>query len=72
MEIVEADKIDVREIALKWTIKDEVNMVLTITGKFYLPPIQQVNWDFISDLLRGDIKNVHPFSDYFSLCMEMT
>ena len=46
--------IDVREMALKCTTKSEVYKVLTTTGEIYLPPVDQINWDFIRDLLSGD------------------
>ena len=53
--------IDVREMALKCTTKSEVYKVLTITGGIYLPPADQINWDFIRDLLFDD-KLLYPFS----------
>ena len=53
--------IDIMEMALKCTTKSEVYKVLTITGGIYLPPVDQINWDFIRDLLLGD-KLVSPFS----------
>ena len=46
--------LDVRDMALKWSTKGEVYKVLTIPGTMYLPPVEQVNSDFIRDLLRGD------------------
>ena len=56
MEPRNTETIDVIELALKWSTKEEVYKVLTISGKVYLPPVQQVNWDFIHDLLWGDKK----------------
>ena len=46
--------IDVREMALKWTTKAEVYKVLTTTGGIYLPSVDQINWDFIRDILSGE------------------
>ena len=54
MEEENMSMVDVREIALKWSTKDEVYKVLTITGNVYLPPVQQVNSNFIRDVLWGD------------------
>ena len=46
--------IDVREMALKWTTKREVYRVLTTTAGVYLPSIDQINWDFVRDILSWD------------------
>ena len=46
--------IDVREIAMKCKTKGEVYKVLTTTGELYLQPIDQVNWDYIRDIISGD------------------
>ena len=54
MEEQKMSSIDVREMALKCTTKSEVYKVLTTTGEIYLPPVDQINWDFIRDLLSGD------------------
>ena len=54
MEEEKLRTIDVREIALKCTTKAEVYKVLTIIGGIYLPPIEQINSDFIRDILSGD------------------
>ena len=43
--------INVREIGLKWSTKSEVYKVLTITGGVYLPPVQQINSEFIREVL---------------------
>ena len=51
MEEEELANIDVREMALKWTTKAEVYKVLTMTGEVYLPSVDQINADFIMDLL---------------------
>ena len=56
MNEVNREVVDVRELALKWSSKEEVYKVHTITGKVYLPPVQQVNWDFINDLMWGENK----------------
>ena len=50
----EMSTLDVRDMTLKWSTKEEVYKVLTISGAMYLPPVDQVNSDFIRDLLRGD------------------
>ena len=60
MEETKTVVVDVRELTLKWSNKEEVYKVLTITVKVYLPPAAQVNCDFIGDLLSGD-KNVMLF-----------
>ena len=54
MEEEKQNIIDVREMALKWTTKGEIYKVLTTTGEIYLPPIDQINWDYIRDILWGD------------------
>ena len=54
MEDENMSSIDVREMALTCTTKSEVYKVLTLTGNVYLPPIQQVNSDFIRDILWGE------------------
>ena len=54
MEEEKLSTIDVREMALKCTTKEEVYKVLTTTGGVYLPPVEQTNWDFIRDILWGD------------------
>ena len=46
--------LDVRDMAMKWTTKDEVYKVLTVTGNISLPPMAQINCDFIRDILCGD------------------
>ena len=46
--------IDVREMALKCTSKAEVCRVLTTTAGVYLPPLDQINWDFARDILSGE------------------
>ena len=51
MEDEKLSSIDVREMALKWTTKAEVYKVLNTTGGIYLPPVDQINWDFIRDIL---------------------
>ena len=56
MEETKTEVVDVRELGLKRSSKEKVYKVLTITGKVYLPPVQQINCDFISDLLSGDKK----------------
>ena len=60
MDLENTETIDARELALKWSTKEEVYKVLTISGNVYLPPVQQINCDFIRDLLWGD-KNVSSF-----------
>ena len=50
----------IREMAFKCT-KSKVNKVLTFTWGIYLPPVDQISWDFIRDLLSVD-KLVSPFS----------
>ena len=37
--------------------KKEVYDLMTVTGGYYLPTIEQANFDYISDILSGD-KNV--------------
>ena len=54
MEEEKTDTLDVREMALKWTTKAEVYKVLTVTCGLYLPPIDQTNCDYVSDILCGD------------------
>ena len=54
---MEKDKIktlDVREMALKWTTKAEVDKKLTITGGVYLAPMDQTNCDYVREILNGD------------------
>ena len=54
MEEEKLDNIDIRELARKSTTKAEVYKVLTTTGGIYLPPVDQINSDFIRDILAGD------------------
>ena len=54
MEEEKLSTIDESEIALKCTTKAEVYKVLTITGGVCLPPIEQINSDFVRDILTGD------------------
>ena len=54
MEDENMSSIDVREMALTCTTKSEVYKVLTLTVNVYPPPIQQVNSDFIRDILWGE------------------
>ena len=55
MEEEKLANIDVREMALKSTKKAEIYKVLTTTGEINLiPPVDQINSDFIRDILSGD------------------
>ena len=54
MEEEKLVNIDVREMALKSTTKAEIYKVLTTTGEIYLLPVDQINYDFIRDILSGD------------------
>ena len=46
--------LDVKETNLKCTGKIEVYKILSITSNVYLLPQNQINSDFISDILSGD------------------
>ena len=52
-----------RIFALKCTTKAEVYKVSTITGGIYLPPIEQINSDFIREILSGD--KLVSYDNYF-------
>ena len=54
MEEEKLTKIDVKEMALECTTKAEIYKVLVNCGRVYLPPVDQINDDFISDILSGD------------------
>ena len=54
MEEEKLAKIDVREIALKCSTKAEVYRVLVISGGIYLPSVDQINGEFIRDILSGE------------------
>ena len=54
MEEAKMSSIDVREMALRWSTKAEVYKVLSTTGGICLPPVDQVNCDFVRDILSGD------------------
>ena len=54
MEEEKSLMIDIREMALKCTSKGEDYKVLTTTDGIYLPPVQQINWGFVRDILCGD------------------
>ena len=54
MEEEKLTKINVREMALKCTTKADVYKVLINCGRVYLPPVDQINGDFISNILSGD------------------
>ena len=45
---------DVREMVLKCTTKAEVYKVLVTSGGIYLPSVDQINGDYIRDILTGD------------------
>ena len=53
----------VKEFGIVSQSKKEVYDVLTIEGGYYLPPIEQANADYISDILSGD-KMVFSFVIY--------
>ena len=44
----------VKEFGIVSQSKKEVYGVLTVEGGYYLPPIEQANADYISDILKGD------------------
>ena len=54
MEEEKLAKIDVREMALKCSTKAEVYKVLVISGGIYLPSVDQINGEFIRDILSGE------------------
>ena len=54
MEEEKLTNIDVREMALKSTKRAEIYKVLTTTWEIYLPPVDQINSDFIREILSGD------------------
>ena len=54
MEQDSMETLDVKEIAMKWSTKEEIYKVLTVTVNIYLPSVEQINWDFIRDISRGD------------------
>ena len=61
--------LDAREMALKCSTKGEVYKVLSVTGAMHLPPVEQVNWDFVRDLLCGD-KLVSLSIKYILYCLK--
>ena len=44
----------VHEFEIVTQSKREVHDILTVKGGYYLPPIEQANADYISDILSGD------------------
>ena len=55
--IIEKEKmssINAKEMELKCTTKWDIYKIFAITGEIYLPLMNQINWDFIRDLLSGD------------------
>ena len=54
--------IDVRDMVLKWSTKAEEYKALTITGNIYIPLVDQINSDYIRDILWRD-KQVIKLSD---------
>ena len=61
MEEEKAGSIDVRQMALKWTKKSWGIQGPHNFRSVYLPPIDQVNWDFIRDIISGDKLVRHHF-----------
>ena len=59
--------VDVRVMALNCTGGSEVYKVLTLTGNVYLPPMQQINSDFIRNIMWGE-KLVTSISDSLVYC----
>ena len=53
----------VHEFGIVSQSKKEVYDVLTVEGDYFLPPIEQANADYISDILSGD-KIVTPVSQF--------
>ena len=51
------------ELGIVSQSKKEVYDVLTIVRGYFLPPIEQANADYISDILNGD-KIVAPVSQF--------
>ena len=45
-----------QEIAVKGHSKKEIYRILTLKGKYYLPPEPQANSDFIHDIMVGKKK----------------
>ena len=45
-----------QEIAVKGRSKKEIYRILTLKGKYYLPPEPQTNSDFIHDIMVGKKK----------------
>ena len=71
MEEEKAGSIDVRQMALKWTTKAEVYKVLTTSGGVYLLPIDQVNWDFIRDIIFNlKVYRVKQYKNHWSSLIE--
>ena len=54
MEEEKFNSVDVRELALKWISKREEYQTLWVTGNIYLPSCDQINSDYVSDVLSGD------------------
>ena len=54
MEEAKMSSIDVGEMALRWITKAGVYKVLSTTGGIYLHPVDQINCDFVRDILFGD------------------
>ena len=54
-------KIDVREMALKCSTKVYVYKVLVISGGIYLSSVDQINGEFIRNILSGEKLVSYPF-----------
>ena len=61
--IVPPIKMNVNEIALHAKSKKELYRLLQLEGNIYLPPLEQANHKYISDILSGK-KKVDDIIDY--------
>ena len=54
----EYSEIPAQQIGLKWRSKKEVYNLLTVEGGYYLPPLADSNYKYISKVLVGDKKAI--------------
>ena len=49
----ELEEVNIQKMAVHCRLKKEVYDILTLRGNVYLPKIQDINSDFISDIIQG-------------------
>jgi hypothetical protein len=51
---MESRPMNVKELGVKCQSKKDMYKVLQVTGRIFLPPIEQANYQFIAQLVTGE------------------